>query len=180
MSHPINAFGFPLESEGLDAAEVGWMFDDSRGLYHPNWGLELAWSAPGGWIRQRLSDTDGVDLSDTPVLSFRLLQIEGDPLNPVEGEHDFHVRLTDAHGTTATVALSDAPQGALRPNPDVGSGTPDKAVYESYRLPFSLFISAEATIDISQIESVTWVFDINDTGALVMDDLVFTRFGRCE
>jgi hypothetical protein len=164
----------------MDDAAVGWMHDESRGLYHPNWGLELSWTTAGGWVQQRLSDTDGVDLSETPVLSFRLLQIEGDPLNPAGTTHDFHIRLTDAHGTTATIALSDAPQGVLRSNPAVGTGTPAKAVYETYRLALDLFTSAEESIDITQVESVAWVFDINETGALVMDDVVFTRSGRCE
>jgi hypothetical protein len=180
VSDSLNAFGFPLETEGLDGAFVGWMHDESRGLYHPNWGLELSWTTAGGWVQQRLSDSDGVDLSDTPVLSFRLLQIEGDPLNPAETTHDYHIRLTDAHGTTATIALSDAPQGVLRANPAVGTGTPAKAVYETYRLALERFTSAEESIDITQIESVAWVFDINETGALIMDDVVFTRAGRCE
>jgi hypothetical protein len=93
---------------------------------------------------------------------------------------DLHIRLTDADARTAAIALSAAAQGALRPNPAVGAGTEDKSVYETYRLPLSAFTDAAADLDLSHIESVDWVFDLTETGAVTIDDVVFARAGLCE
>ena len=61
------------------------------------------------------------------------------------GDLDLSIRLTDAAGVTASVALSVATQGALRPNPAVGAGTSAKSVYETYRIPLSAFTAAAAS-----------------------------------
>jgi hypothetical protein len=156
------------------------MLDEDEGLYHPDWGLAFAWDAPGATLREVLDTGDGLDVTDTPVLSFRLLQLDGDVLNPAGVDQDLHVRLTDSAGRQATVLLSEAPQGALRPAAEVGSGTPTKSVYETYRLPLDLFTAATPSLDPARLVSVEWVLDVTGTGALVMDDLAFTRAGMCD
>jgi hypothetical protein len=156
------------------------MYDDARGLYHPNWGLEIAWSEPGGSFRHVLSDGDGLDTLNHPVLSFRILQLANDALNPGGEDQDFHIQLEDASGTTASVPLSSAPQGALRPNLEVGVGTAMKSVYETYRLPLSLFTGVDPDLDVRHLTAIEWTFDRSESGAVVFDDLVFTQAGKCE
>jgi hypothetical protein len=175
-----NALGFVPTHSGLDRVQGSWMYDDARGVYHPNWGLEIAWSEPGGSIRHVLSDGDGLDTINDPVLSFRILQLANDALNPSGEDQDFHIQLEDATGTTASVPLSSAPQGALRPNLEIGSGTAQKSVYETYRFPLSLFTEVEPTLDTRRLIAIEWVFEPTESGAVVLDDLVFTQSGRCE
>ena len=85
-----------------------------------------------------------------------------------------------ADGRQATILLSDAPQGALRPNPAVGHGTRDKSVYETYRLPSSLFFDSEPELDLDHLMTIEWIFDVTDSGAVVVGDVVFTNEGLCE
>jgi hypothetical protein len=179
-THDTNDLGFAIEHDGLERIGIDWMLNDGDGIYHPNWGLEVAWSGSGGSVRQVLSDDDGLNVRTNPVLSFRVLQLWDDPLNPSGSDQDLHIRIEDADGRQATVSLSDAPQGALRPNPEVGSGTRNKSVYETYRLPMDLFTSDEPDLDTSRLMTVDWVFDVTDSGALIMDDIVFTNQGHCE
>ena len=96
---------------------------------------------PGGYFRQTLDAEGGLDLSSQQVLSFRIMQRHDDVRN-TGGDLDLSIRLTDAAGVTASVALSVATQGALRPNPAVGAGTSAKSVYETYRIPLSAFTAA--------------------------------------
>ena len=49
-----NALGHTPESVGLDGATPEWMLSDDRGVYHPNWGVTIGWSEPGGYFRQTL------------------------------------------------------------------------------------------------------------------------------
>jgi hypothetical protein len=175
-----NALGFVPQPTGLERVVGSWMYDHGRGVYHPNWGLEIAWSEPGGSIRHGLSDGDGLDVSNHPVLSFRILQLVHDAHNASGEDLDFHIQLEDANGTTASVPLSSAPQGALRPNLEVGSGTAMKSVYETYRLPLSLFTEVDPDLDVRHLAAIQWTFDRSESGAVVVDDLVFTQQGNCE
>ena len=174
-----NALGYAPEYSGVESVQSEWMHNDDRGVYHPNWGVSIRWSEPGGHYRQVLNSEAGLDLTRREALSFRITQRHDDSLNtgaPV----DLHVRLGDVHGAVSSVALSSAQQGALRPNPAVGAGTGQKSVYETYRLPLSLFTDMEHTLDIQHISWVDWQFDVTITGAITIDDIGFSRAGLCE
>jgi hypothetical protein len=176
---PVNELGYPVGHAGLLRVGARDLLQPDEGLYHPNWGLEVAWDEPGGVLRHTLRPGAGLDVSGTPVLTFRVLALHSDPLN-VESHQDVHVRLRDAFGRSATVPLSQARQGALRPAVAVGAGTPEKSVYESYRLPLSLFLHAEPRLDIHRVTSLDFVFERTPSGALVFDDLGFAQEGACD
>ena len=174
-----NALGHIPESVGLDGATPEWMLSDDRGVYHPNWGVTIGWSEPGGYFRQTLDPEGGLDLSSQQALSFRIMQRHDDVRN-TGGDLDLSIRLTDAAGVTASVALSVATQGALRPNPAVGAGTSAKSVYETYRIPLSAFTAAAPELSLAHAQSVDWVFDRTASGAVTIDDVVFAHAGLCD
>ncbi len=174
-----NALGHKPEYSGLDGVASEWMLNNGRGVYHPSWGLTITWSSPGGHFRQILSTDGGVDLSKLEALSFRILQRHDDPLN-TGGPQDLHIRLVDTLGRSASVLLSSARQGALRPNPPVGLGTHEKSVYETYRIPFALLTDVDPGLRLDSIKWVDWIFDATPSGAITLDDIVFTRAGVCE
>ena len=80
----------------------------------------------------------------------------------------------------AEVLFSSASQGPLERNFEVGAGYPQKSVFETYRLPLSMFTDVEPALDLRHLAAIAWIFDSTETGALVMDDLVFTQQGNCE
>ena len=174
-----NAFGHMPEHNGIDEARHEWMLNDDRGVYHPSWAVSIRWSEPGGYYRQRLGSDASVDFSHHEALGFRVMQRHDDPLNG-GSDVDFSLRLTDSFGNSASVPLSTAPQGALRPNPEVGAGTRPKSVYEGFRLPIHRFTAANPSLDITSIAFADWVFDITPTGAVTIDDIVLARAGLCE
>ena len=93
---------------------------------------------------------------------------------------DLSVQLTDNSGNAASVLLSVATQGALRPNPAVGAGTTAKSVYETYRIPLSAFVAVSPDLSLEHIQSVDWVFDQTPSGAVTIDDVVFAHAGLCD
>ena len=62
----------------------------------------------------------------------------------------------------------------------MGAGTVSKSVYESYRLPLSLFQQAEPALDTSRMATLDLVLDVTASGALAIDDIAFTAQGDCE
>jgi hypothetical protein len=174
-----NALGHTPVHSGLDSAESEWMLNEDLGVYHPSWGVTLRWSSPGGYYREILDVEAGLDLTRREALSFRITQRHDDSRNS-DGLVDIHIRLVDTEGTTASVALSSALQGALRPNPPVGSGTQEKSVYESYRISLEAFTDIEPALRLENIKWVDWRFDRTETGAVTIDDVVFSRAGLCE
>ncbi|MGB0639821.1 MAG: hypothetical protein ACPGTU_10840, partial [Myxococcota bacterium] len=174
-----NALGYEPEHSGLETVESEWMLNGDRGVYHPNWGVSIRWTEPGGHYRQILDTEEGLDLSAREALSFRITQRHDDPLNS-DDLVDLHVRIADASGVVASVPLSSAQQGALRPNPAVGAGTSQKSVYETYRIPLEYFTEVESELDLEHIKWVDWRFDVIAIGAISMDDIVFSRSGLCE
>ena len=174
-----NALGHIPVYGGLDEAEAEWMLNDARGVYHPNWGVTLGWSSSGGYYRQILDSESGFDLSDYQTLSFRIMQRHDDGRNSGD-DQDLHLRLIDSLDHAVSVPLSTAVQGALRPNPDVGAGTRDKSVYETYRIPLSAFTDASIDLRLDSITSIDWVFDLTSSGAVTIDDVVFSHAGLCD
>jgi hypothetical protein len=174
-----NALGHTPEHSGLESAASEWMLNDASGVYHPSWGVTLRWAMPGGYYRQVLDTAAGLDLTKREALGFRITQRHDDPLNS-DALIDLHIRLVDRAGTTVSVLLSSARQGALRPNPLVGAGTKEKSVYETYRISLESFTDLDSALRLDSIMSVDWRFDVTATGAVTIDDVVFSRAGLCE
>ena len=177
----LNALGLPVETQGLEQFANRWMHDEADGLYHPNWGLELSWSEPGGSLRQVVGTAEtGLDLREKPVLTFRVTPLEASPLNPEGADQDLRLRLTDVAGRSGTILLSQARQGALRPAAEVATGMTTKSVYETYRLPLTLFLDDEPDLDLGRVTAVEWIFDVTNSGSLALDDVAFSGRGSCE
>ena len=174
-----NALGHTPEHSGIDTAESEWMLNDSRGVYHPNWGTTLSWSSSDGHYRQILGADTGLDISQHQALGFRIMQRHDDSRNSDEPV-DLTLRLTDQLGNAASVPLSTATQGALRPNPAVGAGTNAKSVYETYRLPLSAFTDNNPDLQLENMLWVDWIFDRTSTGSVTIDDVVFAHAGLCD
>ena len=168
----VNALGFPVVPTNLDTFEQAGMLQPSRTLYHPTGGLEVAWSSMGAGFEQALAPAgQGLDLSSWGALSFRVLQLQGDALNPTGAPQDFTVRLRDLGGNMAALSLSDAPQGPLRypfsPAPSIGW----KSVFETYRFPLPRFLQVNPALDLTALEAVEFLFDVTPTGRLAFDDI---------
>jgi hypothetical protein len=168
-----NSLGLPIVADGLLTFAEDFMLQSSRGLYHPSWGLELAWDTPGASFTETLADDEaGFDARHWQALSFRILQLHADELNPPDQTQDLHVRLIDVDGDAAQVALSDALQGPLRYAAE--PWTVDwKSVFETYRLPLADFVQANPALNLRHLAAIEFVCDITDTGRLVIDDIEF-------
>ena len=118
-------------------------------------------------------------MSGHQALSFRIMQRHDDARNSGD-DQDLSIRLTDTSGLAVAVPLSAAAQGALRPNPAVGAGTEDKSVYETYRIPLSKFVESDSSLNLDSVQRMDWVFDRTSSGAVTIDDVVFTHAGLCD
>jgi len=171
-----NSLGLPVIPSGdLVTFDETFMLATGRTLYHPTWGLEFAWGSPGQSMTEMLAEPtgDGFDATGWAALSFRILQLHGDPFNPFDQLQDIHVRLTDQAGDRATLALSDAAQGALRYPAPPASGIGWKSVFETYRFGLEDFASANPQLDISDLRSISFLCDVTPTGRLFIDDIKF-------
>ncbi len=172
-----NSLGLPVIAVGMETFDEYYMLDPDRTLYHPTWGLEYAWDASFAGFIETLADdadADGFDASHWRVLSFRILQVHGDPLNPESLYQDLAVRLVDRDGHAAELTLDDAPQGPLRYPVQPGSAVGWKSILETYRFPLAQFVSQNPDLDITRLTSIAFVCDVTATGRLFLDDLEFS------
>ncbi len=172
-----NSLGLPVVPAGdLVTFDEDYMLDTGRTLYHPTWGLEFAWDSTGQGFTEMLSDHtgDGFDARGWAALSFRILQLHGDPLNPYGQLQDLHVRLTDQAGTLSELALSEAVQGALRYPAPPASGPGWKSVFETYRFTLNDFVRQNPQLDLGALQSIAFASDITTKGRLFIDDIEFS------
>jgi hypothetical protein len=108
------------------------------------------------------------------VLSFRILQIYDDPLNPADQSQDLAVRLKDREDHVAELTLGDAGQGALRYPVPPASGVGWKSVFETYRFTLAQFVSQNPNLDITRLENIWFVCNVTPTGRLFIDDIEFS------
>jgi hypothetical protein len=134
------------------------------------YGAQLFWgSRPDSVWLQKMPNPkkNPVDLSPYDYLSFRVGQLAG--LNP-QGDQDLRVRLTDngKPRQSSEVAVSDF--GRIFPEfPTAEGGV--KTVMSSVRIPLAEFPS----VDLDDLRQIEFVFDQTPRGALVLDDLRFTK-----
>ncbi len=169
-----NSLGLPVTAVNMETFDELSMLNPGRTLYHPTWGLEFAWDSPSAGFIETLADStavDGFDASGWSVLSFRILQLQGDPLNPVDQGQDLTVRLEDRDSHQAELNLSDAAQGPLRYAVPPGSGVGWKSILETYRFPLAWFASQNPNLDLTHLMSLSFVCDRTVTGRLIIDDI---------
>ena len=132
---------------------------------HDTRGLQLTWTAPDVVYR---SDTGGLALSPTHVLSMRIAQFFEDVANNLEGaDLDLFVELYD--GTNeAVVRLGTV---ATAPYPDATSAV--LTVFRTARLPLDAFEAANPTINLGAIQRVRLLCRARWTGHVLVDDLEF-------
>ncbi|MCK6505835.1 hypothetical protein L6R53_21015 [Myxococcota bacterium] len=153
--------------EGFDTVEERWAFDEARSLYSTTWALELAWTDNAAEVRWDLGE---IDLTGSPVLSLRLLALHDDPLNPRSMPLDMEIEVADSDGDIGAWALSDSPQGGLRPTPYWYHETPPKSVFETWRIKNELDLSRIAQLRIRPVSS---------TGRVLLDDLEWSEGLGC-
>lgn len=192
--------GSPLNTEGSNnlggpnASSTLALFDDrmltsaSDHFYNQSEGLLVHWDASGDEL---VLEFGPQNVSTYRRLEFRASQRPVDPSNPSDPLHsfnaldtlkDFRVRLRDATGGTAEVAVRDY-QGGLQ-YPDLSGSIPSgslfqyKSIPRSYRLPLVDFTG----VDLNQVQEVAFLFDrpnqtgfVNLTGAIAIDDVEFSR-----
>lgn len=171
----VNSLGLPVVPIDMETFDELFTYQPDRTLYHPTHGLEFAWTEPGARFSQIVANesSDGLDATTWGVLSFRVLQLFGDPLNPPGKVKDFHVVMTDWDGHSAGLALSDTPQGPLRYPASPAPGPGWKSVFETYRLPLAAFRDLNPELDLSRLKSIDFVLDITPTGRVFIDDIEF-------
>lgn len=171
-----NSLGMPVVPTGMETFDEQFMLQEGRTLYHPTWGLEFAWTAPGASFREELADQGSgpFDASRWRVLSFRILQLHGDPLNPYDSAQDLRVRLIDWDGDVADLSLSEAVQGPLRYPASPAPGIGWKSILETYRFPLAEFVYANPSLNTTRLRSIEFVCDLTPTGRLFIDDIEFS------
>ncbi len=165
----------PRSNEGFETVEELWAFDEDRHLYSTTMALELAWTDNTSSVSWDVGETD---LSETPVLSLRLLAVHDDPLNPDSTTLDLEVELEDADGDVGSWSLSDSPQGALRPTPYWLETTTPKSVFETWRIPLRRMADLHPGLDLDRIARVH-LRPISATGRVLLDDLEWSEGEGC-
>ncbi|UYV13221.1 MAG: hypothetical protein NCW75_02795 [Phycisphaera sp.] len=176
-----STLGFEVTSSGMVTFEEAFMLDAVRGLYHPTWGLEFAWARLGAEFTHALTEPGGVgfDARGWSDLTFRILQVHNDPLNPTGQAKNLTIRITDTDGNTARRRLSDAVQGSLRPSAPPAATVDRKSVLETYRFPLGAFVDANPSLDLGRLESISFVCDQSPTGRCFIDDIALAVPIRC-
>jgi len=169
----ISDVGLAVSASGATTFEEIWAVDSGRALSLPTWALELAWEAPGASVSWALEETD---VTAHPVLSLRLLALH-DELG--DGALiDMDIEVVDADGTAASWALSESPQGALRPTPAWLDFTVPKSVFETWRVPLRALRDRTPELDLTRIVEVRLIAR-SGAGGVLVDDLEWSAGEGC-
>ncbi|MDX1415687.1 MAG: hypothetical protein R3293_15935, partial [Candidatus Promineifilaceae bacterium] len=132
--------------------------------------LVLSWSGPGAVYEVSLPQGMG-DLSAYDILHLRAAVDPMSPLNIAGEAQPFTLRLTDGSGSSASIVLDETaalafPEGEVRQIGDF-TGWDNLVLLSSIRLPLSDF----SGIDLSDVQSISFLFDQTDSGAIFVTDL---------
>ncbi|NRA58208.1 MAG: hypothetical protein HRU13_08880 [Phycisphaerales bacterium] len=168
-----STLGFDVVSEGMETFREAFMLDPAKGLYHPTWALEFAWLGAGASFTHMLTEAGGpgFDARGWADLTFRILQVHNDPLNPEGGTKDLTIRLADLDGNVADLRLSDAVQGALRSSVAPAATVDRKSIFETYRFALADVEAANPQLDLEALESISFVCNGTIAGRCFLDDL---------
>lgn len=129
--------------------------------------LDVGWIAPTASARADLPPA-GVDVTGYDGIRFRVA-FPADSRNDRRDRQDASVRVTDATGASATVAIGEmSPAFARRPDSVVRH-----AVLNGVRVPLSAFTG----VDLTAVRSVEVRFDRTPSGRALVNDLAFTAEG---
>ena len=177
----VNVLGGATTRSGLDQASLcGPMHAHpcSVAFVHQTPALALRWSTPAGAYQTQLPPARQ-DVRQFPYLSFRAAQnsedLVVDGLMPQGTPLQFSVRLTDARGQTATVSSEEfagvpVPIGSTVLDPQTGKPL-RRTVLSTFRIPLAQF----SGLDLSQLASVAFLFDVSDHGSLYLSHLQFSH-----
>jgi hypothetical protein len=107
------------------------------------------------------------DVSGFQALQFRVSVNYNDTRNPLNTPQNFSVVLTDGTGATASVRVGDYSSALFYP-PGTTASVP-KIFLNTVRLPLSAF----AGLNLADIRSIQFKFDLTTQGALQISDLAF-------
>ena len=136
-------------------------------------GLSQVWF---GWDSmssdyENLLPPDKRDVSGFSLIQFRVGLDFADPRNPAGLPQDFSVMLTNGNGDTYSVRVSEHSQALYYPPGD--SYIIPKVILNTVPIPLAAF----GGIDLTDIYSVRFDFDREQTGALLITDLAFSNAG---
>ena len=170
-----STLGLEVTAEGFETFDEAFMLDPAKGLYHPTWGLEFAWIGVDASFTHMLTEDGGpgFDARGWSDLTFRIMQIHNDTLNPPGATKDLTIRLTDTDGDSAERRLSDAVQGALRSSVAPAATVDRKSIFETYRYALGDFTASNPDLDLDTLESISFLCDQTIAGRCFIDDLSF-------
>ncbi len=170
--------GGAVSAAGMDTFQEIEALSSARALYMPTQALEIAWSAAGASVTWEVGEGEGLDVTERPVLSLRLLAVHGDEANPEADRMDFTVEITDLDGDAARWSLSQSAQGALRPTPEWLDYTVPKSVFETWRVPLRALADAAPALDLARVAAVTLIAE-EPAGRALVDDLEWSAGEGC-
>jgi hypothetical protein len=127
--------------------------------------LMIGWNDPSAYYENDLPAGDG-NVSGYADLQFRVA-VNFDDYRNSFATQDFSVQLTDASGHSFVTQVSPwtdwlfYPPGKVSPLP--------KLILQGVRIPLSAFVG----VDLTNIQSVTFKFDVRPQGALAFTDIQF-------
>jgi hypothetical protein len=134
-----------------------------RGLSQNRFG----WSDPSAFLE---NDLPGVDVSSLNVLQFRAavnyLRVERNA-----GEQDFTVTLTDGSGNSASTTVGQ--NSASLYFPPGGGGGITRPIPKIFLNTVRLRLSSFPCVDLTNIQSIRFDFNLRQTGALLVSDIQF-------
>jgi hypothetical protein len=143
----------------------------------------LKWSALTGKYESVIPLADR-DISNRKFLSFRVSQKVASASNPVDQLRDMRVRLTMSGGGNSralrvgyfgTIPYPYKPE--YRPANDVDEAPNTKSALKTIRIPlygWTIKCLNVPIVNLADVESLTFEFDYQPTGELLIDDIEFT------
>lgn len=133
---------------------------------HTTQAVKLGWSSSGAEYAYSLS---GFDASPYEVLSFRAAQTNSTD-NPASGSQEFRIELKS--GTKAKAIYIERFAPIPRPYDRSGSSY---NVMTTVRIPLHSFIMNRTEVDLSNLDSIRFLFSNPSKGEIYVDDIEFSR-----
>ena len=127
--------------------------------------LVVSWNDPSATYENDLPAADA-NISQYGVLQFRA-GVNFDDYRNSYATQDFSVALTDGHGHTVETPVSDWTNWLFFP-PGKTSPLP-KLILQGIRIPLTAFVG----VDLTDVTSIQFKFDVRPQGALVFSNLAF-------
>lgn len=200
LGQPVSETGLVIPAASLAGAFTSALTEANltrtflQFFVHDSAGAMVAWDSSGDLYETTL---DGLDASSFVALAFRVTQRLGSSRNPSGAAQDFTVELADTGGQTASVLVSSVtdipfpferhdhlavhgPPPPSPPPPPFVDALPDslalsKSALKTIRLPLDSFTAANASLNLSSLETLKFIFDQTGSGEIALDDIEFTN-----